>query len=314
MTARADQPLYCPFDLVDDPGAFELVPHADLRTAFGSTYVVASEPSQDTVKVFLHGVGSSWTAWTPLLQQAARDDARLGDVLLLDLPGFGRSENELGHLHAELVGSEVIAVARELGWSSIELVGHSMGGFLALDMASRGHVEIVDVSVISGAYFSIIDTVRHLTSAREAWRSVLRGRPAARPYAAMTALAAAGPLATPLLRILHRTGTLPYLLTATAAHPHLLRDSVLDAIAENLRPAAFQLAARNGDGYDAAARWAEIGVPLRALFGRDDELVPPADAGRLEACRPGVRTEIVDGVAHFCPLERPDLALAFLLG
>src|SRR5205814_7092374 len=89
---------YAPFDLELDPNVFGLVGDV-VETQFGNMRVVRSATREsDSVTLFIHGMGSSWTTWTPLLT-AAHELGRLAtDVVLVDLPGFGRSENRLNRL------------------------------------------------------------------------------------------------------------------------------------------------------------------------------------------------------------------------
>jgi pimeloyl-ACP methyl ester carboxylesterase len=260
------------------------------------------------VTLFLHGVGGTWAVWTPLLEVAATLGLDLGDVLLVDLPGFGASENRHGHLGAEAIGPLLRGLARDLGWSEIRLVGHSMGGFLALDMASRRPPDISSVYVVSGAYFSIVDTVQRPL------RSLVTSPSSALAYGQLVALAKAGAAGTVLLEALDRSRLLPLFLRGLFAHPYELPRGVVSYLARSAAPASFLLAAQNADGYHAAARWRQIQVPLRATFGAGDRLVPPTDMMRLERAVPHAITACLPDVAHFGLIERPDLVASFLFG
>src|SRR2546423_3740257 len=91
---------YCPFDIDNNPAALGLI--ADTAdTPFGKMYVARTPVrTNDTATFFLHGVGSSWTTWSPLLRAAQARGTPPTDVILVDLPGFGRSENRLDHLES----------------------------------------------------------------------------------------------------------------------------------------------------------------------------------------------------------------------
>jgi pimeloyl-ACP methyl ester carboxylesterase len=88
--------------------------------------------------VLVHGLGSEWRAWMPLLDRLAAER----DVIALDLPGFGES--------APLPDGEVPTVERladavesffgELGIERPHVAGHSTGGGAALELAKRGAV------------------------------------------------------------------------------------------------------------------------------------------------------------------------------
>jgi pimeloyl-ACP methyl ester carboxylesterase len=85
--------------------------------------------------LLLHGIGHRWQAWTPVLE-------RLGDfdAVAVDLPGFG--------LSPALPGGQPRAVADltdriedlldELGWPQAHILGNSLGGWIAFELAQRG--------------------------------------------------------------------------------------------------------------------------------------------------------------------------------
>lgn len=86
--------------------------------------------------LLMHGIGHRWQMWTPLLDSLGRDF----DVVAVDLPGFGLSPR----LPADVEITLTLAVDMleacmdELGWSRAHLVGNSLGGWLALELAKRG--------------------------------------------------------------------------------------------------------------------------------------------------------------------------------
>jgi pimeloyl-ACP methyl ester carboxylesterase len=291
---------YCPYDIVNDLADLDLMAgHYEID--FGRLFFVRSRARRSpSVRLFLHGVGGTWASWSPLIQQTRHDALDLGDCIFVDLPGFGRSENRLGQLHAAAVGKALLDAVCSEGWQEVNLVGHSMGGFLALDMASRADQRIKSCSIISGAYFSIIETVQ------APLRTLKRDPNAAVAYLSLSALAYLGPLGPRLMETANDVHAMPFLLRNTVAHPALLRPSVLDNMARNMRPRSFLLAAQNGKGYNPFSQWSKITVPLYALFGSADHLVPPVpDAERLGRVQPQARIDIVEDVGHFAHIERP---------
>ena len=299
---------YCPFDLEDDLAAFGLVPY-QFDAAYGSQVGYRSaEPTSSTVRLLLHGVGGTAVSWTPLLQEYQRMGQPIGDVVIPDLPGFGASENRRSDLWAEDVGLMLIEMVRHFGWEQIHLVGHSMGGFLALDMASQKHHEVERLTIVSGAYFSVIDT------ANGPLRALRTHRGTAISYLGMRALAAFGPLGSWLMRAVLALNLSKPLLSGMVAEPDRLKPKVRRALLVNLRPRAFSLAAKNGVAYSAGEAWGRIDVPTKALFGREDGLVPPVDADRLAAALPKAEIHMLEGVGHFAHIERPSATREFFEG
>ncbi len=95
--------------------------------------------------VLIHGLGTSGAWWNPTI-------AGLGArrrVLLVDLPGFGSSRGQPFRLDA--AADVVAAWLTEIGVARADVVGHSMGGFVAADLASRrpdlvGRLVLVDAA------------------------------------------------------------------------------------------------------------------------------------------------------------------------
>ncbi|MBG0562761.1 alpha/beta fold hydrolase [Actinoplanes aureus] len=91
--------------------------------------------------VLIHGIGSHWRVWSPILGEVSRHR----DVIALDLPGFGDSPpwpdlppgggppGSVTHL-ADLV----TAFLDRLGVRTPEVAGSSLGGGIALELGRRG--------------------------------------------------------------------------------------------------------------------------------------------------------------------------------
>jgi len=97
--------------------------------------------------VLVHGLGSRWQCFEPVLDLLARDH----DVLSLDLPGFGESPLEPG------VEPGPVGYTRWLaGWlddQGVErphLVGSSMGGAIALELGRAGRAASVTAFAPAG--------------------------------------------------------------------------------------------------------------------------------------------------------------------
>ena len=93
--------------------------------------------------VLLHGYLESmlvWEEFVPLLYKQVR-------VVTLDLPGHGISVVQ-GEVHTmEFLADTVAAAIRALGITRCTVVGHSMGGYVALAMCER-HPELLDGLVL----------------------------------------------------------------------------------------------------------------------------------------------------------------------
>ena len=134
-----------------------------LQTDFGPFTVRIQEsdggllPPSGTPDVYLHGAAGSWTTFLPLLF-----GAQANDRLLFDLPGWGESTKgvRLEHFSIEAMARAVSDVLNSPGYGRWNLVGHSMGGFLALHIASAWPERTASVATISPAFFGVAEAAR----------------------------------------------------------------------------------------------------------------------------------------------------------
>jgi pimeloyl-ACP methyl ester carboxylesterase len=88
--------------------------------------------------------------------------------------------------------------------------------------------------------------------------------------------------------------------------------SVIDALAEEVRPAAFVRALQCASRYDAVDRWSRIVCPVRAVHGDRDVFVGREDDARLRRVIPRFSAATLPSTGHFGHIERPALVLAAL--
>lgn len=83
--------------------------------------------------VLLHGIGMSRHAWDPVVPALATQF----DVVAVDLPGFGRSEPARPGIEPtpQVMAARVADLLDDLGIISPHVVGNSLGGWVALELA-----------------------------------------------------------------------------------------------------------------------------------------------------------------------------------
>lgn len=82
----------------------------------------------------VHGLGSSWRNWGPILGRLAAER----EVVLIDLPGFGQSPPFTGEVTMATLTDAVQQFMQEAGLQDVDLVGSSMGARMVLELARRG--------------------------------------------------------------------------------------------------------------------------------------------------------------------------------
>ena len=233
--------------------------------------------------VLIHGLATTariWSAVTPLL-------APTRQVVTLDLPGFGASAPAGPGFDLERVAERI---ARGLAARGVrapfDLVGHSLGGAVALMLAARRPRLVRRLVLVAPAGLM---PVRWPAPAILA--ALAPGWHAARRQAAPLAACSWG------RRLL---------LAFTAADGGDLTRAqarlIIDASAEARRTGA---ALRTVVSADLRPQLGAGRVPLGLLWGSADWTIPVGGAAALLRARPDAQLEIVERAGHVVMLERP---------
>jgi pimeloyl-ACP methyl ester carboxylesterase len=234
--------------------------------------------------VFLHGAGMDHTVW----QLPARSFAWHGySVLAPDLPGHGRSEGPALSSVAAMA-AWVAQLLDTAGVREAALVGHSMGGAIALDAAAALGERITRVALLGTA--AAIPVHRDLlTAAREqpdtAYRMMTAWSFGAR--AKMGGNPAPG-------------------LWMTGAAMALFARNAAGVLATDLDACNAWKA-----GVDAAGK---VRCPTLVLLGANDIMAPTKSGRALATLIAGSRTIAIEDCGHMMQAEAPDAVLDALIG
>ncbi|WP_438353758.1 alpha/beta fold hydrolase [Microbacterium sp. CJ88] len=274
-------------------------------TALGRIVVRTGRRAGGPATILLHGAAGSWTTWTPVIAASDRSAAPLTDVVAVDLPGWGESGDLAATADASDLAAAVIEVARALGYDRWRLVGHSLGGFVALELAAQEPGSTLSVTLVSPSGAGVLDAVRRPL------RGGMRTPGFAGMLLTMRLLAAFGAGGRGLVRLLARAGWMRALSAPLFARPRIVHASVIDALPEEIRPRAFARAARRAAAYDTD-RWRRVTCPVHAVRGVRDVFAGPDDRAVFASLLPGfVETRLPDA-GHFAHIERPDAVLTVL--
>ncbi|HNP71985.1 MAG TPA: alpha/beta hydrolase [Kouleothrix sp.] len=242
--------------------------------------------------LLLHGWSSFKEIWWSTLLALA-PHAR---AFAPDLPGHGDTPL-LGSVQMHQIAGRAAALCQELELPPVVLVGHSMGGNIAIELALR-YPALVERLVL-------VDPAAQPNAMPSFTRSYLD------PLGGWAALRASMALARPL-----------NLVAQYVPHTHgggLVRPA-LRRVAYMARHDADALRALL-DGLFAnpiGGRMAQLSLPTLVISGEFDPLVPPALSRQVAAAIPGARYTVVRGAAHNPMDERPNefarVLLEFLLG
>jgi pimeloyl-ACP methyl ester carboxylesterase len=214
-------------------------------------------------------------------------------VIAVDLPGFGRSPMPAEPISVSGYARTLDALLDQLGVSAAAVVGNSMGGFIAAELAINFPQRVERLVLVSAAGLS---TYNH----PQATRALPRLRRSERIIAAY-----AGWVASHSDTVAKRPGLRNATLGFVTRHPSQLPAALA---AEQLRgagkPGFIQALQANLD-YDFRDRLAEIVCPTLIVWGDRDRIITARDADLFAELIPGSRKVVYEDTGHMAMLERP---------
>lgn len=239
-------------------------------------------PEQGTPVLFIHGFGGDLNNWLFNLDAVA---AR-APVLALDLPAHGQSS-------AKLPGTSIAALADFVGRfmdaagldGPVHLVGHSMGGAVAIELALQHPARVASLSLVSPAGLDAEINTGYTdgfvkAQSRRELKSVLE-----QLFADPTLVSRQ--MVDDMLKYKRMDGIAPLLAELGAALFHDRRQTTVLA--------------------DAFRR---VDMPVLVLWGKEDQVIPSAQAAQAP---PGAQVLLFDNAGHMAMLEKASEVNAALL-
>ena len=240
--------------------------------------------------ILVHGLASAWSAWFRNISALAHDHR----VIAVDLPGFGRSDRLSGRVEIRHYVDALRALLDQLGIGRAGIVGHSLGGIIALEFAARHPERSAALVVVAsgGPPGRLQETfLRGLGVG-----SALLNRAPRRVFAS----AVGGAMAVAPLR---------QLLIGQAVHDPsavsrgLAAHMITTACCSSGTPAALWAALREIRRREPRP----IACPTLVVGGRRDRLVSATSLDSLTAAITGARCEMIPGAGHHPMFECPEV-------
>jgi pimeloyl-ACP methyl ester carboxylesterase len=230
--------------------------------------------------LFIQGTGVGGSAWKPQVDALAARHA----CLTFDNRGFGASQPVGAPLSVEQMADDALALAAAAGWQDMHVVGHSLGGLIALFVARAAPARVKSLSLLCTFASGRVPTKVTPWLVWVGTRTKL-GTRAMRRRAFLEMVLAPGEEPDRDAAAARIGGFFGYDL---AAQPPI---------------AMKQLgAARRAD---ATPFLGELRVPALIVSAAHDRLAPPAAGRALAAGIPGARYIELDGAAHAVPISQP---------
>ena len=247
------------------------------------------EVGTGSVLLLIHGMAGTHENWKAVIEPLAQRHA----VVAPDLPGHGASATGAGDYSIGGLAAGLRDLLLTLGHERATLVGHSLGGGIAMQLAYQ-FPELTErlVLVSSGGLGPEVSPVLRAAAL-----------PGADLFITATAKAAikAG---TAVGRGLAAVGLRPSPDVAEVARGYA-------SLADAGRRSAFLATLRSvmnsgGQSIDASDRlYLAADVPMLIVWGERDPIIPVRHGERAHEAIPGSRLEIFEGVGHLPQLEAP---------
>jgi len=225
--------------------------------------------------LFVHGFPLNGDAWSRQLDAFKATNR----VLTPDLPGFGASGPGADPASMGRYAEDLFTLCQHVETGPVVLVGHSMGGYIALAFARayplflRG---LVLVSTRAGA-----DQPNVATARRESAALVRNGG----------------------FEVVAK-GLIPKML-ATTPSSEGLAEAVLDIMWTSSPSGVAGALLALADRPDQRSHLDELRMPTLVMTGADDTLIPPSESAELARGIPRAELIVIPGAGHLVAYEQP---------
>lgn len=251
--------------------------------------------------LLIHGLGSAgYLEWRFNLRRLAARHT----VYAPDLPGFGRSEKPAtARYSVPFFVRTLVRYLQEMNLRSVFVVGTSLGGGIALELALRHPRRVRKLVLVN---------------------SVGLGRPKLQPYYPLLALPGLGELGMRAVQrglrvappaVVRRFAA--RMAAADADVDELLDDAYLEQLREMFAaegyPEAYLATVRSllslsalARALDVSSRLPRVSMPVLLIWGGNDPLFPVENATWAHRLLPDSRLVVLEGAGHTPQAERPD--------
>ena len=225
--------------------------------------------------LFIHGLGSSAQDW----ELQVGEFSKTYQVITLDLRGHGRSDKPAGPYRMSMFAADTAGLLKSLGVESAHVVGLSLGGGVAFQLAEQSPALVKTLVIVNGAPELVVRTFKDRL---QVWQRFA------------------------IVRLLGMRGmgqVLSKRLFPEDQHA-LLREMFVERWAEN-DPQAYQRAMRAMIGWSMVDRLGSIQCPT-LVIAADQDYTPITSKEAYTRLMPNAKLLVIPDAHHAVPVERPD--------
>lgn len=217
--------------------------------------------------ILIHGAGGHHLYWPPQIRRLHNQR-----IFAVDLPGHGKSGGIGHHTIDDYVG-EILGFMKALRFNAAVLVGHSMGGAIALETAIRYPKRVLGLGLVgSGARLRVAPTILQSASDPSTFADTV-----------------------------HMINAYSYAPQTNARLKELGEQRMLETRSTVLYGDLLAC-----DAFDVMDRLSKISAPTLILCGAEDKMTPLRNSEFMRDHIAGTRLEIVPNAGHNVMLEQPN--------
>jgi pimeloyl-ACP methyl ester carboxylesterase len=260
-----------------------------------STFTPSHRGGSGSPMVCVHGFTDTWRSWELVLPELEQRH----DILAPTLTGHTGGPAIDGEFHDGLIADTVEQAMDEAGFETAHIVGNSLGGFVALQLAERGRAKTVVTLAPAGGWAEgdpgFEDTLTYFKTMQELLRAAV-------PHAEQI-------VATPEGR---RRATEFVATNFEHIPPELLVHQMRGAASCEGFLTMIEYAIREGWHLDPA----RITCPVRVVWGTADRILlwPTAAVRFRDEWLPNADWVVLDDVGHCPQLDVPTETAQLILG
>ena len=240
----------------------------------------------DVCVLMLHGIGGGRHAFA---RQTGPLAAAGYQAVAWDMPGYGHSAT-VDPYTMDALADECLELIDVLAARRLVLVGHSMGGMVAQEVAARAPERI--------AALVLAATTAAFGKPDGAWQRAFIAERTARLDAGMTMAELAQRLVADMV--------------APNADPSAIAEAT--AVMAAVPPSTYRAALAALMGFDRRAALADVRAPTLLIAGEHDKSAPPALMQKMAGRITGSQFVCLEDCGHLMNFEKPDAFNAALMG
>lgn len=256
------------------------------KAQVGDIHIAYEVAGEGHPLVLISGVGYGSWFWHKIVPPLAAHFR----VITFDNRGAGGSSKPDGPYTTQMMAADTAGLLDTLGVRRACVMGHSLGGFIAQELA-LARPDLVERLILASTTYGGPNVIPITPEALEVLTK-REGDPVELVKRGIRVACAPG---------------------FAERNPAVVQELLEYRLTNPVPPPQYQAQVMAGATHNAESRIGQITCPVLVLFGEHDRVVPPGNAELLAAKLPNAQIKILPGVGHIFPIEDPEATVEAIL-